>query len=287
MITLGAMEIHIINDCIVQVDPGGAFGLVPRVLWSKVVTPDENGLLPMAHHNLVIKTGGQVIVVDTGFGEKLTPKLRKIWGLERPTGDLVAGLARLDIAPADVDIVIDTHLHGDHCGGNTRYADDGSVVATFPNASYVVQRQEFEDAMQPNERTRATYLLENYEPLMQQGQLRLLDGEREELAPGVTAIRTPGHTPGMLTVLLESGGQSALFVSDMATYAVHFVRLGWLTAYDVEPLINLETKRQWQRWAIEHDALLIFPHDTQIPAGRLRLSENGKPTIEPVTVVYS
>ncbi len=282
MITIGDMHLHLINDGTTYVDAGGVFGLVPRVLWRRVMPPDDENRVPMELHCLVIRTGGRTIVVDTGLGDKLTAKARAIWNLDRPDGGLPGGLSRLGIAPDAVDLVINTHLHGDHCGGNTRLDAAGAVVPAFPGAVYAAHRREYEDAAHPNERTRATYLGDNFEPLARTGQLRLLDGEEEELAPGVFAVRTPGHAPGHISVRLESGGEHALFVGDMASYAVHFARLGWMTAYDVEPLVTLETKRRWQRWALATNALLIFPHDGQVPAGRLRLAEDGNPQVVPV-----
>jgi glyoxylase-like metal-dependent hydrolase (beta-lactamase superfamily II) len=283
MVRLGDLELYLINDGRVMVDAGGAWGLVPRALYQSILMPDADNQVPMTLHNLVLRSGGKTIVVDTGMGDKLTPKLRAIWRLERPEGSLLDGLARLGIRPEEVDLVIDTHLHADHCAGNTRFDDSGELVPTFPNAEYVVQRREFEDAMHPNERTRATYSLANYEPLAQTGQLRLLDGDEVELAPGVFGVRTPGHTPGHMSVRFESQGQHA----DMASYAVQFARRGWMSAYDVEPLVTLETKRRWQQWALDRDALLIFDHDPQIPAGRLGISPEGKPEIRPEAIQYS
>ncbi len=287
MFRIGQLDIHLINDGQVRVDSGGAFGVVPRVLWSGLLPPDDENLVPMTLHCLVVRSGGQTIVIDTGLGDKLTPRMRAIWRLERPHGSLIDGLARLGIQPGEVSLVIDTHLHGDHCAGNTAYDEAGNVVACFPNAEYVVQRREFEDAMRPNERTRGTYFPINYEPLAKKGQLRLLEREEEELAPGIFAVRTPGHTPGHLSVRLESAGEHGLFVCDLATYAVHFERLGWMTAYDVEPLVTLETKRRWQQWALEHAALLIFPHDPLVPAARLVQPGEGGPKLEPVPVEYA
>jgi glyoxylase-like metal-dependent hydrolase (beta-lactamase superfamily II) len=287
MFRIGELEIYLINDGWVKVDAGGAWGLVPRALYQSILPPDEDNLVPMTLHNLALRARGRTIVIDTGLGDKLTPKMREIWRLERPEGGLVAGLARLGIQPEDVDLVIDTHLHGDHCAGNTRFDEAGDVVATFPNAEYAVQRREYADAMQPNERTRATYYPVNYEPLARSGQLGLLEAEETELAPGVFGVRTPGHTPGHMSVRFESQGKHALFVCDMASYAVQFARLGWMTAYDVEPLVTLETKRRWQRWALQHDALLIFPHDHQVPAGKLAVPEDGKTSIVPVDWTYS
>ncbi|MGJ3237682.1 MAG: MBL fold metallo-hydrolase [Anaerolineae bacterium] len=273
MLKIGQIEIHLINDCLTWVDGGGAFGLVPRKLWQRYFTPDEDNLIPMTQTCLYVKAGDQQIVIDTGLGTKLTDKARRIFQIEGE-GGLIRGLAQLGVQASDIDLVINTHLHADHCAGNTQWDDDGAVVASFPNAEYVVQQREYEDAMHPNERTSATYLPINYQPLYEAGQMRLLDGDTE-LAPGVWGIITRGHTPAHMSVRFESGDEHGAFLCDLATYAVHFERLGWMTAYDVEPLHTLETKRIWQRWALKHDAVVIFPHDSKRPIGRLSASEQG------------
>jgi glyoxylase-like metal-dependent hydrolase (beta-lactamase superfamily II) len=291
MIQLGEFQLHLINDCNIMVDAGGPFGLVPRALWSPVfMPPDADNLLPMTQHNLLVQAGGRNILIDTGYGTRLPEKQRAFMRHAQPQGGLLAGLARLGLTPGDIDLVIDTHLHGDHCGGNTYAAEDGRILPTFPNAEYVVQRREYQDASRPNERTRATYIAANFEPLLETGRanevrLRLLEGDTE-FAPGIRGVVTPGHTPGHMSVTLESGGQHAAFVCDLASYAVHFERLGWMTAYDVEPLITIETKRHWQTWALEHDALLIFPHDPLRPMGRLTEDANGKRTVVKVDTEY-
>ncbi len=285
MLQLGELRLHLINDCCIKVDPGGAFGLVPRVLWSPLMPPDENHLVPMNQHCLLVQAGGKNIVVDVGYGHKLPDKQIRYMQLERPAGSLLDALARLGLAPEDIHLVIDTHLHADHASGNTRIGVNGVIEPVFPNAEYVVQRREYEDAMHPNERTRATYLPDNYEPLAASGQMRLLDGDCE-LAPGVFGVVTPGHTPGHMSVRFEGGGQHAAFVCDLASYAIHFERLGWMTAYDVEPLVTLETKRRWQQWALDTNAVLIFPHDPLRPVGRYALDSAGKGRVVPVEMGY-
>jgi glyoxylase-like metal-dependent hydrolase (beta-lactamase superfamily II) len=275
------IRIHLINDCRIKVDPGGPFGLVPRALWSPLMPPDENLLVPMNHHCLLVQVAGKNIVVDVGYGDKLPDKQKALLQLERPAGSLLDALARLGLVPADIHLVIDTHLHADHASGNTRFGEGGAIEPVFPNAEYVVQRREYEDAMRPNERTRATYFPINYQPLCESGQMRLLDGDTE-LAPGVFGVVTPGHTPGHMSVRFESGGQHAAFVCDLASYAIHFERLGWMTAYDVEPLVTLETKRIWQKWAADTNAILIFPHDPLRPMGYFVLDAEGKGRIKPV-----
>lgn len=276
MLQVGDMRVFLINDHYIMVDPGGAFGLVPRALWSPLMPPNEHHLVPMIAVCLLIQVGGKNVVVDTGYGTKLTEKQKANIFMARPNGHLVDGLARLGLAASDIDLVIPTHLHGDHAGGMTRYAEDGqTILPTFPNAEYVVQRREYEDAMRPNERTRATYFPMNYQPLYESDQLRLLEGDTEIL-PGVYGVVTPGHTPGHMSVRLESGGQHLMFVCDMASYAIHFERLGWMTGYDVEPLVTLETKRRWQKWALETGAALVFPHDPQRQVGHYVMGEDGK-----------
>jgi len=281
MFQIGDICIHLINESLIKVDPGGAFGLVPRVLWSPLMPPDENHLVPMIHQCLLVQTSGKNIVIDVGNGEKLTDKQKAYQYLQRPNGGLAEALGRLGLSVGDVDLVINTHLHADHAGGNTVFDENGEITPTFPNAEHVVQQREYEDAMQPNERTRATYIFANYQPLYDSGQMRLLDGDTEIL-PGIYGVVTPGHTPGHMSVRFESQGQHALFVCDMASYAIHFERLGWMTGYDVEPLVTLETKRRWQKWALETNAILMFPHDPQRPIGRYVLGEDGKGRVEKI-----
>lgn len=198
-------------------------------------------------------------------------------------GGLRRGLASLGIQPQDIDLVINTHLHSDHCSGNTTWRDESesAVTATFPNAEYLTQRREYEDAINPNERTRATYLLDNYVPLVESGQMRLLDGDAQ-ITPSLRGVVTPGHTPAHMSIIFESQGETAFFLCDLATYMVHFERIAWMTAYDVEPLVTLETKRKWRAWAIERDATLISVHDPLRPVGKLRAEQGGHATLEPI-----
>ncbi len=287
MLPLGEFTLHLLHDGTALVDPGGMFGLVPRKLWSRVMQPDENHMIPMAIFSLLVRTPTHNILIDTGFGEgKLDARQHRMWQLSRPRGSLFDALGRLGLSAEDIDLVIDTHLHADHCLGNTRITPEGEVVPSFPNARYVVQRREYEDAMRPNERTAGTYFSVNYEPLHQSGQLALLDGDTDIL-PGVRGVVTPGHTPGHMSVLLTSGGQSAAYLCDLSSLAMHFERLGWMTAYDVEPLVTLETKRTWQAWALAQEALLFFPHDIERPAGRLRQTDEGRLSLIPQPLEFA
>lgn len=281
MITIGSVKVYLINDADTRVDPGGPFGLVPRALYRRYYEPDSDFLVPMTTTCLLIQTVGQNILVDTGLGTKMSEKQQANWNLSRPEGDIIAALSRMELKPEDITLVINTHLHADHCSGNTRFAEDGGIVPTFPNAEHIVQHREYEDAMHPNERTAGTYYSVNWQVLMQNGQMRLLEGD-VEIVPGIWCVVTPGHTPGHMSVRVESHGQHALFTCDLSSYAVHFEKLGWMTAYDVEPLVTLETKRHWQQWALDTNALLIFPHDSKRPAGYLTQDEKGRLQIEPI-----
>lgn len=273
MIRVGEFRIELVSDGIMRVDAGGPFGLVPRALYRKYFEPDAENTVPMILTSLLVHTQGKTVLIDTGLGDKMPEKVRQTWGMDRPPAEgLLADLAQHGVRPEDVDLVINTHLHNDHCAWNTRFnggaTDSPEVEATFPNADYLTQSGEFQDAMHPNERTRTTYFPHNYQPLVECGQMRLLNGDTEIL-PGLFGVITRGHTPHHMSIRFESQGQQALFVADMASYAVHFEKLAWMTAYDVEPLQTLETKRRWQQWALETGGLLIFQHDPYTRAGRL------------------
>jgi glyoxylase-like metal-dependent hydrolase (beta-lactamase superfamily II) len=279
---IGHVDLHLISDGLAWLDGGGAFGLVPRVVWEKLLAPDESNRVPLSINCLLVCSKGKTILVDTGLGDHLSRKQRQFFGLSRSNGNLISALSRLGTTPEAVDIVINTHLHADHCGGNTtRRGEDEHLVPTFPNAEYWIQRLEWADATLPNERTRSTYLTQNYLPLQAAGQLRLLNGDTR-VTDDVRTVITRGHTRAHQSVVIESQGEVALYTADLATLAVHFERLAWVTAYDVEPLETIETKRRWQQWALERNALIVFPHDTQMPTARVLEDETGKLRLEPV-----
>jgi glyoxylase-like metal-dependent hydrolase (beta-lactamase superfamily II) len=275
------LEFHILSDGIFMADGGGAFGLVPRTIWQQHLPPDDENRVPFALNCLLIKSDDKNIIVDTGYGTKLNKKLSQLLGLSRPNGGLVDDLARHGLAPADIDIVINTHLHADHCGGNTRWEGD-VAMPTFPNATYYVQRLEWADAITPNERTRATYLPENFVSLQENGQLKLISGNTT-ITGQVRTVVTRGHTRAHQIVILEDGAATAVFVADLSTLHYHLQRLAWVTSYDVEPLESIETKRYWQPWLAKKEALIIFQHDTQIPTGKL-VPSGKRYAVQPVSL---
>lgn len=281
-LTCGEARATLLTDGTSWWDGGGTFGLVPRPKWMKLLPPDELNRVPQELRCVLIEAGGQRILVDCGVGDKTNELIATQYDVRRPHGTLIDDLARQGIAPADIDIVLFTHLHGDHAGWATKMNDAGETVPTFPNARYFVQRQEYEDATHTNERTRNTYFADNFVPLMQHGVLTLLDGDAP-ITPSVRAVHTPGHTAGHQSVIVESKGASPLLMlGDMASYMIHFERLPWVTAYDVLPMITIASKRQWQQWAFDNNATLISCHDTLMPAGKLIRNTKGLFSILPL-----
>jgi len=272
MIRIGDVELAFLSDGTFRVDAGGLFGLVPKTLWQGVLPPDEDNCTALALRGLLIVSAGRPergkrILVDTGMGRKLSPEEAGLQGLQRDEGDLLDNLQRLGLSPADIDIVINTHLHADHSGGNTLLRD-GVPVPTFPNAEYWVQRQEWADACYPNERTWVTYLAENLLPVQAAGQLRLVSGNAR-VTEHVRTVVTRGHSRGHQSVVIESGGETAVLLGDLAVLTPHLERLAWISAYDSEPLESLESKRAMRDWVLERHALLLFEHDPRTPMGYL------------------
>ncbi len=276
---IGELEIAVLHDGTVWVDAGGPFGLVPRNLFERHITPTAENLIPMVLNCLLVRSQGKTILIDTGLGNKLSEDEALQWGLEREGGGLIGNLASLGLAPDDVDIVINTHLHADHCAGNTGLID-GEMRPVFPRAEYWVQRMEWAEASHPDARTRGTYFGQNFAPLLSQGRLKLLHGDTR-VTDGVHCVVTPGHTRGHQSVLLQDGDWRGLFVADMASYGVQMARTSWLTAYDVYPLENIRTKQRWQHWALENEAWLFFQHDPQITIARL-VEEDGRKRLAPI-----
>jgi glyoxylase-like metal-dependent hydrolase (beta-lactamase superfamily II) len=275
------MEWHIIPTGRVWVEPGGALGLVPRPLWIEQQPVDDQNRVPMDLNCLLIRSEGKTILVDTGIGDKLSEKEMRHWGLEWPEGTLAENLAKHGVQPEEVDIVVNSHLHSDHCGGNTERVG-GEAAPTFPNAEYWVQRMEFANATHPDPRTRNTYLKENFEPVWQRGQLKLLHGDTT-ITNQARCLVTRGHTRGHQCVILEEGDNPpVLFLADLASYALHMVHTSWVTAYDVEPLETITTKQRWQAWALKNEALLVFQHDIYTRLGRLFKDKEGKLEVESV-----
>jgi glyoxylase-like metal-dependent hydrolase (beta-lactamase superfamily II) len=278
-VRLGDLEFTIVSDGGFRLDGGAMFGVVPKPLWEKRVPPDERNRIQLCMNCVLVRTAGVTILVETGAGDKLDAKRRDIYAI----GDgprLLDRLAAHGVKPDHVDIVIDTHLHFDHCGWNTRMVN-GRVVPTFPNARYVVQQGELAHAKRPNERDQASYMPDNFLPIEAAGQWMLLEGDRE-IVPGVEVIRVPGHNADMQCVRLSGGGKSAFCFVDLVPTAAH-VPFPWIMGYDLYPMQTLENKKRWIPEIARTEALAIFTHDPIIPAAYLR-QRGDQFEVEPVRV---
>jgi len=244
--------------------------VVPRVLWERVAPPDELNRIRMAMNCLLIEGEGRRVLVDAGSGTKSDARFREIFAIERPEG-LLEELAALGIAPGDIDTVALSHLHFDHCGGATLRGEDGAPRPTFPRARYCVRGQEWRDAHNANERNRASYLSENYDPLGTSGQL-FLHEEDLEVLPGVWMKNLPGHTRGHQGVFFDIPGDRALYTVDLIPTAAH-LPLPYIMGYDLEPLVTLETKRAVLRDATREGWRLLFEHDPDHRAVRVAGTE--------------
>jgi glyoxylase-like metal-dependent hydrolase (beta-lactamase superfamily II) len=270
--TLGALRLHALDGGAQKLDGGAMFGVVPKPLWQKRIPADDRNRIPLALRCLLVETPDALVLIDNGVGNKENEKFREIYGIEnasqaaRPTR-LEDAIVRAGFSPGDVDVVIDTHLHFDHAGGNTYVDEDGRVHLSFPNARYTVQRGEWEWAHVRNERISASYLPPNFDPVEAAGRYDFVDGE-VEVVPGVSVLPTPGHTPHHQSVILRSENRTACFLADLVPTAAH-LPLPWIMGYDVEPLITLETKRTVLARAKRENWLLIFEHDPVSAWGRL------------------
>lgn len=275
---LGDLELLVVSDGVLRLDAGAVFGLTPRVMWEPLVGGlDEKHRIPMGLNCLLVRAAGKTVLIETGVGTKhgRTPGAAGLEG----AGALLANLSREGIRPEDVDIVVNTHLHFDHAGGNT-IAGEGRPAPAFPRARYFLPKGEWEAASHPNERTRATYLAENFEPLADARQVELVEGEAE-VVKGIRLVPAPGHTADHCVVEVESKGELAIYVGELAQHPVMLERLAWISAFDVLPLVSLETKKRVIERALDKRALLVSVHAPFPGLGRLTLAE-GKRRWEPL-----
>ncbi|HXR32582.1 MAG TPA: MBL fold metallo-hydrolase [Verrucomicrobiae bacterium] len=287
----GDVEVRYLDGGGFRPDGGAMFGVVPKPLWEKKSPPDEKNRIRMRANALLVRAAGKTIVIETGNGTKWDAKQRAIYAVEE--GDpLMAALGKAGVQPDEVDIVINTHLHFDHAGGNTHISGN-RVVPTYRRARYMVQRAEFEHAQNPTDRDRASYFPENFQPIAEAGQWELIEGDGEIL-PGISVERIPGHNADMQAVKIVGGGPSKLpskigasraskklaFVADLLPTR-HHIPLPWIMAYDLYPLQTLETKRKWVARLVNEGWITVFGHDPDIAAATLH-QQNGKIEIEPV-----
>ncbi len=275
---LGQFHLDIISDGTMRLDGGAMFGIVPRVLWERIAQPDEKNRILVGLNCLLARTGQDNILIDTGIGDKWSEKERAIYAIAHPP-TILSSLAALGLSAQDINVVINTHLHFDHAGGNTCIDDNGVLQATFPNARYYVQRAEYEHACHPHERDRASYLPENWQPLMASGQLNFVDGD-QEILPGISVFRAPGHNLDTQLVRIDSQGETAIFFADIIPMTAH-LPFAWVMGYDLYPVELLEQKKRLIPQAAREEWLCVFEHDANMPMGRI-VAQGDKYQVAPV-----
>ena len=274
-ISLGDFELTAISDGYYVADGGAFFGVVPKVMWQRKVRSDENNRIKVSCNSVLVRTGAKNVLIETGIGSKLSEKFKNIYQNEEK---LLQNLGAAGVGPEEIDIVINSHLHFDHCGWNTVYRD-GVAVATFPRARYYAPEGEWKHGSLQLERDRVSYISDNYDPLLRSGQMQLLAGDTEIL-PGISVAVYPGHTRNMMAVFIRSGGKTACYISDLIPTTWH-LDVTWVMAYDLFPLETIESKKRYYAQAVPEQWLTIFTHDPEIPWIYPAL-EGGKIVAKPV-----
>jgi len=274
-LTLGDFELTAISDGTYHLDGGVFFGVIPKLMWERRVKADEKNLVPSGLNSVLVRTGDKTVLIETGLGNKLPRRLINFYG---QPAKLLDNLSAAGISPEDIDIVINTHLHFDHCGWNTVRQGD-KVVATFPNAQYYAQEGEWQHARQQHERDAVTYLSDNYDPLVANGQMHLLKGD-QQIVPGISVQVFPGHTDNMQAVIIKSGGQTACYISDLIPTTAH-IDLTWVMAFDLCPLQTIDSRKRYYAQAMPEKWLTIFTHDPNTPWAYVEKAEMGRLVARP------
>ena len=268
---LGDYRVEILQDTEFRLDGGAMFGVVPRKLWAREHPPDDENRIRMNMNCVFIDTGAEKILIETGIGDKWTAKQQSMYGIDRlrPLSETLS--AQTGVSADEITVVVNTHLHFDHAGGNTRLDADGKPVAAFPNARYFVSRSELEHADGPTERDRASYLAENWRPLVESGQLETKDSDYE-VVPGLTMETIAGHNRSMQCWRLERDGKTMFGFADLVPMRAH-VRLPWIMGYDLYPVETLDAKKRLLPQAARENWICMFYHDPDEPLCRLEQHE--------------
>ena len=272
---LGELKLTLVSDGEFRLDGGAMFGVVPRTLWEQAKPPDSLNRIRMGTNCLLVERGSELLLIDTGIGDKHDARFQEIYAMDPAAERLPEAIRRAGYELGDITHVVLSHLHFDHCGWNTR-EQGGRIVPTFPKARYWLQRGEVDHARLPNERDRASYFPQNWEPLFEAGAVELFGDEAEPM-PGVKAVRAPGHNADMCIVLLDGGdgARRAAYWADLVPTSAH-VPYPWIMGYDLYPLTTLENKKRWLPQAAAGDWLCIFEHDPVVPFGRVVEEKPGR-----------
>jgi glyoxylase-like metal-dependent hydrolase (beta-lactamase superfamily II) len=275
-LTLGDLELTAFSDGTYVLDGGAFFGVIPKIMWSRRMAADEQNRVTSGLNSLLVRmdtprTGKKTILIETGMGNKLSDRMVKFYG---QPAKLLDNLAAGGVAPEDVDIVINSHLHFDHCGWNTVRDKNGKIVPTFPRAQYYAPEGEWQYARKPSERDAISYIPDNYDPLVASGQMTLLKGG-EEIVPGVSVKTFRGHTASMQAVFVTSGGKTACYISDLIPTTAH-TDIAWGMGFDLYPLETIESKKAYYAKSTAEKSLTVFTHDPKTPWAYVEKDEIGK-----------
>ena len=259
---LGELQLTVLEAGSLSLDGGSMFGVVPKPLWERQRSPDERNRIRLAMNVLLIDDGRTRTLVDSGAGTKMSEKWRDIYDLETKSANEL--LAPTGLEADSIDLLVNSHLHVDHAGGNTVRGAGGELLPAFPRAEYVFQRDEIETARRDNEKIRAAYEPDDFEPLFAEpGRVRLVEGETV-LGRGVSLVPVPGHTPGLQMVVVGTREGTLAFPSDLVPTASH-VPYNWIMAFDLDPLTTLASKKRWLPRAAGEGWKLLFEHDHGCP----------------------
>lgn len=277
---IGEYEVHSIPTGVFGLDGGAMFGTVPKTIWQKTNPADTNNRIELEARALLLKSAQRNILIDNGvgrdfvgkYGEKLGKKFAEIYNVSDSGASLENSLNRYGLKPTDITDVILSHLHFDHAGGSTKYVN-GSVVPTFPNANYYVQKKNLEVALNPNIRERASYLAPNFKPLLENGQLKAIEGSSKNLFPNISMYISNGHTAGLQVVEISDDKNGIVYCADLIPTSSH-IRLPYVMGYDLEPLMVIEEKRVLLSKVIKNNWYLFFEHDPFVEAASISFREN-------------
>ena len=277
---LGTLEVHIVRDAAFRLDGGAMFGVVPKVLWERPFPADEKNRIALATNCLCVRGAGFTAVIESGLGERWDEKSRALYAIDHAT-TLPRSLERLGVRLEEVDALILSHLHFDHAGGATR-REGGRAVPTFPNATLYVQQTELAHARAPNERDRASYRPDDWEPWAAAGRLETVSGEKE-IRPGITVVPVRGHNAGMQAIRVDSGGRTLFYFADALPTSAH-VPVPWIMAYDLYPVDLIENKKRLLAQAVRENWLCVCGHDPRVPWGTIVEDPDGRRRVEPYPV---
>lgn len=268
--SLGNFELIAVSDGVYDLDGGAFFGVVPKTLWQRKVSADADNHVPAGLNSIIVRTGDHTVLIETGIGNKMPDRMVKIYG---QPAQLLDHLSAAGFSPEDFDVVINTHLHFDHCGWNTVRRGD-AFAATFPRAKYYVQEGEWQHGRLQLERDAISYISANYDPLIASGQMQLLNGD-QEIVPGISVKIFPGHTRNMQAVVVTSAGQTACYISDLIPTSAH-LDLNWIMAFDLFPLETIESRKKYYSQAIPEKWLTMFTHDANVPWAYVAKDDKGR-----------